>query len=237
MICDYDCYTHIGSRSRNEDSLCAAERDGSRLFAVADGLGGESFGKTASETAISVLESRFEKDPEYDVANVILKANLRILLRQRELNCKMKTTVAAVVVNGSSVTAAHVGDSRIYAFRNNEIVFQSRDHSVSQMAVNAGEIRLSQIRAHPDRNVLTKALGAFENIKIDITRLDARGLDAMLLCTDGFWEYVLERDMTDTLKKADSSRKWLSDMRSILESVKPADSDNNTAIAVMLKGR
>ena len=236
MICDCDFYTHTGGRSRNEDSLCVTENGESKLFAVADGLGGESFGKTASETAVSVLENHFKNGAEYDIANAVQDANARILKKQRELNCKMKTTVAAVVVNGGGVTAVHAGDSRIYAFKDNEIVFQSRDHSVSQMAVDAGEIRPSQIRRHPDRNVLTKALGACENIMIDTTKLDAQKLDAMLLCTDGFWEYVLERDMTDTLKKADSSRKWLSDMRCILESVKPADNDNNTAIAIIFKG-
>lgn len=229
----YDHYTNVGSRSRNEDSLCAAENNGIGLFAIADGLGGISYGRTASRMVISVLEEQFKNSTEFNIEKAVHDANSCILLEQHELNCKMKTTVAAVVVD-KKVTAVHAGDSRIYAFKNNEIVFQSRDHSVSQMAVSAGEIELSQIRRHPDRNMLTKALGTSEDLKFDITVLDASELDAILLCTDGFWEYVLERDMKDTLKKAGSPNKWLSDMRNILESVKPPNNDNNTAIAIIL---
>lgn len=230
----YDHYTNVGSRSRNEDSFCAAENRGTSLFAVADGLGGISYGQTASRMVISVLEEQFKNSTGFNIEKAVHEANSRILLEQCKLNCKMKTTIAAVVVVDKKVTAVHAGDSRIYAFKNNEIVFQSRDHSVSQMAVSAGEIELSQIRRHPDRNMLTKALGASKDLKFDITVLDASELDAILLCTDGFWEYVLERDMKDTLKKADSPNKWLSDMRDILESVKPPNNDNNTAIAIIL---
>lgn len=198
-------YTDIGGREENEDSLCAAEKDGVRLFVVADGLGGCGNGKYASQTAVDVLENNLRiYSEDFDMRGAVLEANNAILTLQEELNSKMKSTVAAVILQKGKAVIANVGDSRIYAFKNDEIVYQSPDHSLSQMAVNSGEIKPSQIRGHVDRNVLTKALGVTDKLKFGVTELNINNIDAFLLCTDGFWEYVLERQMQKLIVKCKS---------------------------------
>lgn len=116
-------------------------------------------------------------------------------------------------------------------------MYQSVDHSASQMAVSIGEITADQIRNHEDRNVLTRALGVSENIKVDVVSVPCSQVDAMILCTDGFWEYVYEEDMLKTLSSSKNPDVWLYKMREILCKNIPLNNDNNTAIIIMKRGR
>ncbi len=239
MDYEYSFYTNMGGRADNEDALYACETDGDYLFIVADGLGGHECGELASNLAVSVIKRKFNeahRDGQiFDAVNAIEEANREILLVQDKIDKTMKTTVTLVAIIGDEVILAHVGDSRIYAFDENGIIYQSLDHSASQMAVLAGEITPAQIRHHADRNVLMRALGAENRIKVDLTVKKVAEIDGFLLCSDGFWEYITEDEMCRERKAHASSgaQVWLEHMRDIVRENAPKNQDNNTAIAVV----
>lgn len=237
MECIFDSYTDVGGRDNNEDSLYIGETDNEWLFVVADGLGGHASGEIASAIAAEKLKEHFSiSDSEFDLEEAIRAANREILHKQLESGKKMKTTVAVAWIKNEKTTFAHVGDSRIYAFLNSAIVFQSIDHSASQMAVSIGEIKPAEIRNHNDRNILTRALGVTENIRIDKTVFDTSAFDSLLICSDGFWEYVLEGEMCKHRSTSKNPDVWLYKMREEMTGRIPEYNDNNTAIAVIKRG-
>lgn len=232
-----DSYTAVGGRTNNEDALLCCTKKDCHLFAVADGLGGHDSGELASELVINEMRLLFEDNPSsFDMEQSILSANRKILQLQEETGLKMKTTIVAAYVADKMVYVTNVGDSRIYAFKDDKIIYQSIDHSASQMAVTIGEITPEQIRNHEDRNVLTRALGVSDNLKVDCIGFKVDEFDALLLCSDGFWEYVLEEDMVKTLLTSKNPDVWLYKMREVLCSNTPPNNDNNTAITVMKRG-
>ena len=143
----------------------------------------------------------------------------------------MRTTVAALLLQGNSATALHVGDSRIYQIRNGNIIFQTIDHSMAQIAVTVGECLPDQLRTHPDQNKLHRSLGSVKAPKIDVSTLDVAAGDVFLLCSDGFWGPVLESVMLRTLSSADSMGCWLTMMREI---ARKYSKDNHSAIAMRI---
>ena len=230
----YTGYSDVGGRANNEDASLIAENEGAYLFAVADGLGGVEAGEVASEIVITTLKQLFLGNTSmFDLTNTIGIANESILDCQESRNKKMKTTIAAVLVQNGLVSCAHVGDSRIYLFNDQGILYQSPDHSVSQMAVYLGEITASGIRSHYDRNKLTRALGVESELKIEYCQFARQDVAAALICSDGFWEYVYEEEMVSLLTLSGSPERWLSEMRKLLELRVRGDNDNNTAVAVI----
>ena len=238
MNCTYACYTNVGGRENNEDAVLAVESRGRYLFAVADGLGGHECGEVASNIAVTELKRQFnDASTPFDPVLAVNAANMAILREQAQTGKKMKTTVVLAYVEGDRTVLAHVGDSRGYLMSDNRIVFRTLDHSASQLAVTMGEITPAQIRHHIDRNVLLRALGAVENLKVDVTEIPTEDIDTILLCTDGFWEFVLEEDMLETLEKSSKPAKWLNKMKAIHDGRVPEKHDNHTAAAVFLRGR
>lgn len=234
---DYAFYSDVGGRNKNEDFCLAKGVKKNHLFLVADGLGGYDLGDEASKLVAHYIKDDLINDDEISddkIISSIENANKKLITQQDYMNSKMKTTIAVVLLNYGTAYFAHVGDTRIYAFHKNKVVYQSIDHSASQLAVLAGEITESEIRHHKDRNVLTRALGVAEHIKVDVFQLNLEGIDAILLCTDGFWEFVTEEDMIRTKSESISADKWLYKMRAIQLKNAPSNCDNNTAIAVMI---
>ena len=234
----HDSYTAVGGRNNNEDALIISQREPALLYVVADGLGGHDSGELASEIAVNEIKDIFDASPDsFDPVSAIQSANAKILQKQINTGLKMKTTIVLAYIISDQIVFAHVGDSRAYAFKDKSIMYQSIDHSASQMAVSIGEITAEQIRNHEDRNVLTRALGVAENIKVDVVSIPCNQVDAMILCTDGFWEYVYEEDMLKTLFASKNPDVWLYKMREILCKNIPLNNDNNTAIIIMKRGR
>ncbi len=234
----FDSYTAVGGRANNEDSLICCIKNDCQLFAVADGLGGHDNGELASEMVVNEMRELFEMNPaSFDMEYSIISANRKILALQEITGMKMKTTIVAAHVDNNRVRVTNIGDSRVYAFKGDKIIYQSVDHSASQMAVTIGEITPDQIRTHEDRNVLTRALGISDNLKVDCIEIKIDEFDALLLCSDGFWEYVLEDDMIKTLSTSKNPDVWLYKMRDVLASNSPPNNDNNTAITIMKQGR
>lgn len=236
-------FSDCGGREYNEDSYIVVTHGNIVCAVVADGLGGHGGGKEASAAAVNTIKECIEeKDTNESVfANDIHQwfnlANDRVLEMQAA-NCKMKTTMALVCFEfgKDAVLSAHLGDTRIYHFVDGKLAYMSFDHSVSRMAVLAGEITMEEIRFHTDRNRLLKAVGNDDEVAPEIKELPLgqSHKNAFLICTDGFWEYVTEAQMEETLLAAGSPKEWLGEMRSRLLEAAKEGNDNNTAIAVFL---
>lgn len=232
---DFSFYSDVGGRANNEDSYLAKQISNGYLFIVADGLGGHDDGEMASYLAVNAVKDFFVNNDSIDLVEAICHANKVVLDLQQKRLSKMKTTIALAYVTENKTIIAHVGDSRVYAFNQNKIVHQTVDHSASQLAVSVGEISREDIRHHEDRNVLLRALGVNDNLKVEVSEILNSEYTALLLCSDGFWEYVLENEMEAELATSKAADKWLYKMRNIQLSRSPERCDNNTAIAIMLQ--
>lgn len=234
-------YTNPGGREVNEDTgLLLANKSGGFLAVVADGLGGHGGGALASKAAAEVLSSGFQKEKALSPEKLPLwfaEANERVLSMQTA-ECEMKTTLVALWIAGNKAVWAHIGDSRLYHFTDGELTERTIDHSVSQMAVLSGEITEDQIRGHVDRNRLLRAIGRPGEVKLDVSPVtELKGKShAFLLCSDGFWEYVWEREMTETLRVSGNAKEWTMKMVEILRGRAKPGNDNHTAAVVWIDG-
>jgi serine/threonine protein phosphatase PrpC len=224
-----------GGRDYNEDSVRTLERGNVHAVVVADGLGGHGGGQAASLIVAEGITEAFMRSPQIDagyVSSLFEQANKEVVKAQTP-SIKMKSTAVGLFIIDRAAIWAHAGDSRLYRFENGALKHQTLDHSVSQMAVFAGEITVAQIRFHADRNKVLKVCGG-EGFKSEVSpayTLDP-GFHAFLLCTDGFWEYVWETEMEIELAKAAEPLDWLHGMTRRLARRIPKNSDNFTAAAV-----
>ena len=226
----------IGGREKNDDTVhMMPQPDGICVF-VGDGLGGYDGGRIASSTAANTIDKcrnggSFLDENQMQKATVL--ANEAVYEQQKTRRGQMKTTLVVLSIEGEEARWMHVGDSRLYHFTDGKLRCQTMDHSVSQVAVLMGEITQNEIRFHEDRNRVLRALGS-ENAKPDISplhKLSAKR-DAFLLCTDGFWEYVYENEMEQSLEKAENPQQWLDEMLKLLKVRVPKDHDNFSAAVI-----
>lgn len=233
MIFSFSSYSDVGSRENNEDSLDIQIREGTLLAVVADGLGGCENGELASRVAVESIfrELEGQQCDEEVLAYSLIHASQAIL----DARINGQTTAVLLWLDKNQGAEAHVGDSRIYQFRNGRIIFQSEDHSLVQMAVNVGELSPDALRHHKDRNKLFRVLGEEnETPKVDSAELEVRSGDRFLLCSDGFWEPVTEEDMLRTMVETDTAEQWLEAMKQIVVNAHDPKQDNNTAICIVV---
>lgn len=199
MQIKYGTGTNKGKiRDRNEDSFAIIDcRDNHfMVFAVADGMGGMDFGDIASSIAIKGLEKAFSDCKDIVAADadfkkmlneIFLGANLDIIKKCNEKKSVsgMGTTLSVCIMYGDKLCLGHIGDSRIYIFRNKETIQLTKDHSYVEDLIDSGRITREQARYHPNRNIITRALGLNNEIIVDIFEVDVRKGDKILLCTDG----------------------------------------------------
>lgn len=228
----YQGYSDKGGRTENEDCYVCAKTKHGYLFLVADGLGGCGKGEIASMLVCEEILRQFNTVEKFDINQAVIEANSLLLAKQKELGIKMKTTLVAAWIRKDTTVFAHVGDSRIYAFNRSGIIFQTEDHSAARLSLQARLVK-ADVRNIEDRNVLIRALGMSDEVQIEQQELRNSQYESLLLCSDGFWEFVLEKEMTDSRKKWQSPRKWIDKMRLVLQSRISNDNDNNTAIAVI----
>jgi serine/threonine protein phosphatase PrpC len=233
-------------RLSNQDCAGYLHLDRVACWVVADGLGAYNGGEVAARLAVEQIMASCETRPQLTVE--ALKAHLEAAqsaIRARQAAqpelAAMRTTVALLVSDYQAALCAHLGDSRCYQFRGGEVCFQTRDHSVPQALVNAGDLAPEAVRFHEDRNRLLRALGEEAELKPTLSGpLDLAPGDAFLLCTDGFWEYVLEEDMQQALARADTPKSWLKAMEEKLIArvahLEKNGADNYTAITIFLQG-
>ena len=198
MIKSY-AITDIGrKRQLNQDFIYLSETPIGNLpnvFIVADGMGGHNAGDYASryavETVVEEIGASFEKNPVKIMGRAIDKANAMIRQKAREdvsLN-GMGTTMVIATCMGRYLEVANVGDSRLYVV-NREIRQITRDHSYVQEMVRIGELDPADARNHPDKNIITRAIGARDYIEADFFNLELQTGDMILLCSDGLTNMI-----------------------------------------------
>lgn len=239
----YKTITDKGNREINEDSIRYAEHNGAHCFIVADGLGGHGKGDEASSVVCDKIVECF-KSYNGNAKNFIgeaIETAQAVLLEEQEKRAakyQMKTTLVVLVVDGKTACWGHVGDSRLYYFSKGHLKLRTIDHSVPQMLVLAKSIKEKEIRHHPDRNKLLRVLGiTWERTMYELnsTELKLNGKQAFLLCTDGFWELVEDKEMQSFLKKSKTVSEWLDAMtEKVIENGKDENMDNYSAIAIIV---
>ncbi len=188
-------------RSENQDYFGAYKTQDEHLFIVCDGMGGHEGGAEASKIAVTSIKEYFlnaqtEKSVEQKLKEAIEYANLKIyeVSRQRNYARGMGTTVTAVVVKNGLMYYAHVGDSRIYLFRNGKTIHLTKDHTLVQQLVDMGKLTEKEAEEHPAKHQLLQALGVDEKVFVDVASepLSLQEGDYILMCSDGLHGYVSE---------------------------------------------
>lgn len=229
-------YSSVGGRTYNEDTVLTRTLGPDALCAViADGLGGHGGGDIASRTAAEIIADRWNSSAtEQTLRAALCAANNGVVARQ-SFSCRMRTTAVVLSIVPGRFDWANVGDSRLYHFHNDSLVWQTRDHSASQLAVFLGQITAEQIRFHEGRSRLYRALGQPEGLEVDVGSFPyIPGEHAFLLCSDGFWEFIVEQEMEAALRATDTAQAWLDKMRALVDARLEPDSDNNSAIVIRL---
>lgn len=196
--------TDVGMvRQVNQDYVYTSEKplgNLPNLFVVADGMGGHQAGDYASKYTVEVLQKELrestEKDIEKALVSAIKKANKEII-READADSHLKgmgTTVVAAVVVDQMLYFANVGDSRLYLI-NQGITQLSKDHSLVEEMVRLGGIKPEEAKNHPDKNIITRAIGAKENVEVDFYEHRLKRGDIILMCTDGLSNMVDDDEM------------------------------------------
>lgn len=237
--------TDVGcQRENNEDRLCYWEpesdeefRAKGRLFIVADGMGGYEGGQEASRLAVETIQAAYEgsngADPQSSLASAFRAAHARIMdeaQRRPDLH-GMGTTCTAAVLVGRDLYFAHVGDSRLYIVRSSGISQLSHDHSYVSRLVEQGVISAEQAEHHPQRHVLTAALGAGHDITPDTpsqpVRLEVG--DVLVLCTDGLWGMMADEEIQTVVQSENPTAAC----RTMIETAKKRGGPDNITVQVL----
>lgn len=236
----FSSLSSFGNREYNEDSIQYVEESDNYFFVLADGLGSHGLGDIASKTACNIfcdnyIELGLEKTCQLAQQKILEKQD------QEKKENSMKTTVAAININTKSKTyeQIHLGDSRIYHFNRLRLLSQTKDHSVCQKLANAHLIKESEIRHHRDRNKLLDVLGSQWSIQnpFIIKKGTFKRFEAILICSDGFWEYIDEKEMIRCLRKSTTPEEWLSNMEKIvIKNGSNHNMDNYSAFTIYYRG-
>jgi serine/threonine protein phosphatase PrpC len=198
-IADHASLTDVGrQRHTNEDSYFESPP----VFAVADGMGGAQAGEVAS--AMAVEEFTESRDgggvtPEQRLESIAKTANRKIfeMAQSDSRHAGMGTTLTATMLDDGGVAVGHVGDSRLYLYRDGKLERMTRDHSLVEEFVRQGRLTPEQAEKHPQRSVITRALGPESDVEVDTFTIQSRDGDIYLLCSDGLSGMVSDADMEE----------------------------------------
>lgn len=232
--CTYSTTSQLGGRTVNEDFCRTVQHNGRTIALLADGLGGQGDGEVASRAAVEAAEPLLQQGllmTAHRMRDAFCRANAAVLEKRRAMGNRMMTTLAGVSICGPRVTIAHVGDSRVYWFRDGKVLFQTLDHSLCQLMALSGEIKPEEIRGHASRNLLLRALGENQNLQVDTHAGWLKRGDRLLLCSDGFWDLILENEMIEA--GGNTAQAWLDNMCALVARRQEPNSDNYTATAIV----
>ena len=226
-----------GGRKVNQDYFDTCTSGNYHCWLVADGLGGHGGGEVASKLICEKIVEDFSCKPALEnLEQCFDGANTALLAAQQaeERYTAMQSTIVGLVTDGIVVRWGHIGDSRLYMFREGKIIHQTQDHSVVQALVSAGVINGDEMRQHEDRNKLLRAVGSKKEVRYTmcLEPIVVQEGDAFLLCTDGFWDYVCETEMLIDWASSLSPDDWLSKMEQRLCKLATGEFDNYTAVAI-----
>ena len=204
LIAEHASLTDVGrQRQSNEDSYLDREP----VFAVADGMGGARAGEVASRMAVEAFDDQGDGgSPEDRLRHVATEANRRIyeMAQSDTEHAGMGTTLTAAMVTGREVAVGHVGDSRLYRLRGGKLERLTEDHSLVEELVRQGRLSPEEAENHPQRSIITRALGPEPDVDVETFTHTARDGDVYLICSDGLSGMVSEDDITAILERADS---------------------------------
>ena len=188
-------------RSLNEDSVIYFEEDNLSFFGIADGMGGHNAGEVASKMALEIVVDYIKKHKD-DEGNIAL--NKAIALANHDIYKKslleekyngMGTTITACYVKDDKCIIANVGDSRCYSFSKGKLEKITKDHSLVQELIDNGTISEEEAVNHPNKNVITRAIGTKINVDVDIYVLNIHEFEKIILCTDGLTNELKDEEI------------------------------------------
>ena len=227
-------------RDMNQDAFKTGFfKEGGAWAVVCDGMGGVSGGQVASEICVNEVSSHIEKGYRKSMSmksvksllvSAITASNIKVFETANENKeyFGMGTTVVAVVILNGFAAVAHVGDSRAY-FINDDIRQITRDHSVVQFLIDTGRITKEAAKTHPDRNVITRAVGVNPEVDIDVDIIPINEGEIILICSDGLYEYVSENEMLDMIKNPDEDEP----AKKLLEMANEAGGKDNITVVTV----
>jgi len=246
-------FTMVGDRRSNQDVLGHAEQDGLACFVVSDGVGGQEGGAIAAEIVVRSILERFRQESSFTpraLRSYLDYAIAQVAQRRKEDTQlqNMSTTVAALLIDQNNRCAlwAHLGDTRIYLFRGNKVQSVTRDHSLVQQFADAGYCTADEMRTHPQRNALYAAIGQEGGMAPEVTQemVDIQVGDAFLVCSDGLWECLTDKQIEEALAASHSAEEWLNHMCDAIDVMDktsglttvpaPKSRDNCTAFTIVL---
>jgi protein phosphatase len=192
-------------RKLNEDFADFYNGKDLNLYVIADGMGGHNAGEVASkiavETTISHIKSKDMEDMEKDLLEAINLANEKIYKLSRSNNefGGMGTTITACLVKNMKMVVANVGDSGCYVVKYDGVSKITKDHSLVQQLVDEGSITEDEAAIHPNKNIITRALGTNLSVKVDLFQVDLKDVNRVILCTDGLSNGVSTDEMYDII--------------------------------------
>ena len=237
---EWAALTDVGrARERNEDSYIAGEY----VFAVADGLGGHNAGDVASRLAVeplAALDRTVEGTPIERVAEALstaVDAANRAVYQRAQDDAKVRgmgTTLTAIAISDGSAHLAHVGDSRCYLIRAGEMTQLSSDHTLVARMVAEGKLTPEQAETHPQRSILTRALGAEPEVDVDTLEIQLQAGDRLVLCSDGLSSVIGEDQILATVQDSKDLKELCK--RLIEAANQRGGPDNITVVVVEVTG-
>ena len=233
--------SRVGARPYNQDRIGHWYTRDSLLLVLADGMGGHLMGEVAAQIAVDTLAAYFQKDaqtripdPDLFLFRAVGRIHAAIDEYARKLNLpdSPRTTLVASIVQDGTAWWTHIGDSRLYFIRRGSIVARTRDHTRVQQLVDQGRIREESVSSHPERNMLLQCLGGGHAPRIE-PAASARLAkdDILLLCSDGFWGPLTQRQLLGTLAEK-SIIDGLPELMTLAETRAGPQCDNVSVVAI-----
>jgi len=231
-----------GGRLVNQDRVAYSYSKNALLLVLADGMGGHQRGEVAAQLAVTMLTSAFQRVAQPELPDVVafleteimkLHEAIHQLAKNRELPETPKTTLVVGILQHQTLYCAHVGDSRLYHFRNGKRLFRTEDHSVVQLMLQQGKLDAKSMLQHPDRNKIYNCLGSELLPTIDIAPPSPlKAGDQILLCSDGLWAQLSDERMQDILNNGLGVAHSVPSLLDAAERLGGKDMDNLSAIGV-----
>lgn len=232
----------IGNREGNQDRAEVFIADDSLLAVVTDGMGGHTQGDLAAEVAISCLNNAFREvqhrpsDPRTFLRKVLQRAQDEVFVLGKGMPAELRpgTMIACALIHREILYWAHVGDSRTYHLRGGKLLMRTRDHTVVESLIEAGQLTIDEALSHPDRHLVEYCLGVDAQLPIRIVGGPQPLVsdDTVLLCSDGFWGQLPEPEILSTLRSPNDLEGALRQLASKAVCRGNGTSDNVTAIAI-----
>lgn len=228
--------THLGLRDNNEDFFLIDLDQG--LFIVADGMGGHNAGEIASSLAANTVREYIgavgHENPEINIKYAVQAANEKVFMNSKRSTSRegMGTTLTVLWIVGSKAYVAHVGDSRAYVVRGGLIDRVTSDHSLVQEMVENGGLSENEARRHPQRNILTRAIGIQSEAEVDVDEFTLNANDILLLCSDGLNGVLNDSEILEIINSGDTVEQTSAQL--VDAAVKKGGHDNITAIIVYI---